>query len=214
MKTAKKSKTAEKPTVATAAYTKAELTRRKILDATLESLTENGLEKTTLQTIGKSAGMGVSHIAYHFPDKMELIREAIRFDSVQYRESLKGFLDAAKTEEEKLRAFLMANFHWHRSRRHRLTWLLEFYLSSQDKRLAQVYVEERVEGRRLIQEFIGPELIRKGYSYAELEREAYALQMTATGFLIDYIVRTPLGTSAQSVDEAVESIVGRVFKKG
>ena len=192
---------------------KAEQTRLKILDATLESLCEHGIEKTTLQTIATHAGVGVSHVAYHFPEKSELIREAIQYDTLLYREVLEDFLRQARSPEEKLRAFLMANFHWHRSKRHRLTWLLEFYMSAQQKPLAQAYVESRLDGKRRIQEYIGPELIRRGFSYEQLEQEAFALQMMASGFLTDYIARYPLDPGPEYVTRAIDSVVNRIFSK-
>jgi TetR/AcrR family transcriptional repressor of bet genes len=187
-------------------------TRTKILDATLESLSDKGIEKTTLQTIAKHAKLGVSHVAYHFPNKHDLIREAIHFDTVQYTEVLEDFLKTARTPEEKLRAFLKANFHWHQSKRHRLTWLLEFYLASQDKSVSEIYAAARAEGRRRIQEYIGPEMIRRGLSYEELEREAFSVQMLAAGFLTDYIARYPLDPGNAYVEQVIEGIVRRVFQ--
>ena len=78
-------------------FSKAEQTRLKILDATLESLCEHGIEKTTLQTIANHAGLGVSHVGYHFPEKQELIREAIQYDTLLYREVLEDFLRQARS---------------------------------------------------------------------------------------------------------------------
>lgn len=54
-----------------------ERTRRRLLDATIESLSEVGYAKTTTPEIARRAGVSRGALAHHFPTKASIVAEAV-----------------------------------------------------------------------------------------------------------------------------------------
>jgi len=63
--------------------TKGEITRKKILDAAIEVLAENGIKGTTHRAIAKHANLQLSLTTYYFKDIQELIHQAFTQSSEQ-----------------------------------------------------------------------------------------------------------------------------------
>src|SRR6185503_3653223 len=85
------------------------LKKAEILEATLDCLGTEGIERTTFEAIGKRVGIRKSHVAYHFPSLDDLVEKAMRFVAANaqaitvekvraastWREQLGGVVDAA-----------------------------------------------------------------------------------------------------------------------
>lgn len=89
--------------------------RIQILQATVDAIAGEKLEAITLESIARKCKVRRSHIAYYFSDPQKLIRSAIEYALSFGQEYAVHEISLATTAEDRLRAFVYANFHWFES---------------------------------------------------------------------------------------------------
>ncbi|ASP39407.1 transcriptional regulator BetI [Bacterioplanes sanyensis] len=125
--------------------------RKQLIEATLKSIEDNGLQGTTIGTISRHAGMSSGIISHYFGGKQGVIEAAIRHMLEQLKQGLLAQLREAKRQcvepRERLRMIVETNFTgFQRSSSTTVTWLSFWAKAVHDPQLARLQV---VNARRL-----------------------------------------------------------------
>jgi len=84
-----------------------EETRAKLLDATIESILEDGYTQTTTRRVAERAGVSAGAQAYHFPRRVDLVAAAAEHLVERRIDASRGRAKrAAGTREQRMRALL------------------------------------------------------------------------------------------------------------
>ncbi len=78
-------------------------TKDKILEATLEIISNEGFQNVTVRKIAVRAGVNVAAINYHFGSKDNVINEALEYLMVQARDIFKCLKNHRETPEQRLK---------------------------------------------------------------------------------------------------------------
>ncbi|SFC07115.1 transcriptional regulator, TetR family [Marinospirillum celere] len=117
--------------------------KQQLIQATLESIAELGLQNTTIVTISRRAGMSSGIISHYFGGKQGLIEAALRYLLEQLgKELLERIAKTDGSPEERLTCIIEANFtDFQRSDLAARTWLSFWARSMHEpglKRLQQI----------------------------------------------------------------------------
>ncbi|MGN1083010.1 MAG: TetR/AcrR family transcriptional regulator, partial [Candidatus Avispirillum sp.] len=82
---------------------RSEAVKQMILEAALEIELEDGEDKVTVRRIGEKIGYSTGVIYYHFRDKQDIIDELSRKIDTEAYETVKAFIDPAKSIRENLK---------------------------------------------------------------------------------------------------------------
>lgn len=124
-----------------------ELRRGQLIEATIASIHEDGLAATTLQRIGRRAGLSPGLVAHYFADKTGLIEATMLRIANDLHAATVEKLDTAQTPLERLEAIVEANLSPIQLRPELTTaWLAFWALVPQSPRLARI---QRINEARL-----------------------------------------------------------------
>ncbi|MEL7254199.1 MAG: TetR family transcriptional regulator C-terminal domain-containing protein [Pseudomonadota bacterium] len=89
-----------------------EVRRQQLIDATIESIAQNGIAGTTMSTVTETAGLSLGIVNFHFESKQKLFEETLVFIAREYHEHCKkAHDDAPPTARDRLKALVDAHFH-------------------------------------------------------------------------------------------------------
>ena len=89
----------------------ADVRRRSLVEATLESLKRHGHEGLSIRRISAEAGVSIGLINHHFPNKNALVAEAYRHFNSQLVAGIRAAAEIApQAPRERLRALFKATF--------------------------------------------------------------------------------------------------------
>ena len=89
----------------------ADVRRRSLVEATLESLKRHGHEGLSIRRISAEAGVSIGLINHHFPNKNALVAEAYRHFNSQLVAGIRAAAEnAPQAPRERLRALFKATF--------------------------------------------------------------------------------------------------------
>lgn len=124
-----------------------ELRRGQLIEATIASIHQDGFAATTLQRIGRRAGLSPGLVAHYFSDKTGLIEATMLRIANDLHASTVEKLAAARTPRERLEAIVEANLGPVQLRPELTTaWLAFWALIPQSPRLARI---QRINEARL-----------------------------------------------------------------
>ncbi|MCG7200180.1 transcriptional regulator BetI [Marinobacter pelagius] len=117
--------------------------RQQLIDATMESIAELGMQNTTIVSISKRAGMSSGIISHYFGGKQGLIEAALRYLLEQLGKELRERMaNTDGSPEQRLDCIVEANFsEFQRSALAAKTWLSFWARSMHEpglKRLQQI----------------------------------------------------------------------------
>ncbi|MCC4265160.1 transcriptional regulator BetI [Oceanimonas baumannii] len=122
--------------------------RRQLIDATLASVAEYGLQNTTINSISRLAGMSSGIISHYFGGKQELIEATVRQLLDELKQALLSRASADISPQQRLMRIVEANFtEFQRSRPATKSWLSFWAQAMHDPRLARL---QQVNSQRLI----------------------------------------------------------------
>jgi AcrR family transcriptional regulator len=81
-------------------------TKDKILEATLEIISNEGFQNVTVRKIATIAGVNLAAINYHFGSKDNVINEALEYLMVQAKSIFKCLKNNNETPEQRLKNFI------------------------------------------------------------------------------------------------------------
>jgi len=124
------------------------LRKQQLINATLESVAQFGLQKTTIVTISKIAGLSSGIISHYFGGKQGLIEATVKFLLEQLKLALlERVSDQALTAPERLKMIVEANFtQLQRSIPATKTWLSFWAQSMHEPGLARL---QNINSKRL-----------------------------------------------------------------
>ena len=124
-----------------------ELRRGQLIEATIASIHEDGFAATTLQRIGRRAGLSPGLVAHYFSDKTGLIEATMLRIANELHAATVERLAVARTPFERLDAIVEANLGPIQLRPELTTaWLAFWALVPQSPRLARI---QRINEARL-----------------------------------------------------------------
>nr|WP_170329885.1 TetR family transcriptional regulator C-terminal domain-containing protein [Ruegeria arenilitoris] len=89
-----------------------EVRRQQLIDATIDSIAQNGIGGTTMSTVTEIAGLSLGIVNFHFKSKQNLLEETLLFLAKEHHEQwLEAFDNAGLSASEKLLAIVDAHFH-------------------------------------------------------------------------------------------------------
>lgn len=110
--------------------------REEIIAVAQDLIAQRGFQKTTMELIAQTIGMGKSSLYYYFSKKDEIFAEIIRRDSYQFKQELQQAVTSEESLKAKVQAFMLARI------RH-LVQLAELYSTLVDEYLdLYSFVEE------------------------------------------------------------------------
>jgi len=92
------------------------VTKEKLIDAAVTTIARYGLRKSTLEDIGKAAGVSKAAVLYHFHSKEELIAAVVEQEYDRFFRELRDALAHETTAEGKLRVFGLGRFQYIKDR--------------------------------------------------------------------------------------------------
>ncbi|GAA3551487.1 transcriptional regulator BetI [Zobellella aerophila] len=173
--------------------------RQQLINATLESVAEFGLQNTTINSISRLAGMSSGIISHYFGGKQGLIEAAVK----QLLDELKqALLERAGTgdipPQQRLMMIVEANFtEFQRSRPATKSWLSFWAQAMHDPALARL---QHINNRRLISNL--------RYSFRQLlSDEAAGAAARQTAAMIDgFWLRSALSSQPETDFQAAEAL--------
>lgn len=121
--------------------------RQQLIDATIESVAQKGLQATTINSISKIAGMSSGIISHYFGGKQGLIEATVRYLLSNLKEDLINKVDENTTPTQRLMFIVESNFALVQQRKDTTrTWLSFWAQSMHDKELHRL---QNVNSKRL-----------------------------------------------------------------
>ncbi|MCO7187472.1 MULTISPECIES: transcriptional regulator BetI [unclassified Pseudoalteromonas] len=121
--------------------------RQQLIEATLQSVAELGLQATTINSISKKAGMSSGIISHYFGGKQGLIEATVRYLLSSLQRSLLQRTTRGCTPEQRLMFIVEANFAVVQQQRDTTRTWLSFWAHSMHD--AELHRLQRVNARRL-----------------------------------------------------------------
>ena len=121
--------------------------RQQLIDATIESVAQKGLQATTINSISKNAGMSSGIISHYFGGKQGLIEATVRYLLSNLKDDLTSKVDEKTTPTQRLMFIVESNFALVQQRKDTTrTWLSFWAQSMHDKELHRL---QNVNSKRL-----------------------------------------------------------------
>lgn len=121
--------------------------RQQLINATIESVAQKGLQATTINSISKIAGMSSGIISHYFGGKQGLIEATVRYLLSSLKEDLINKVDENTTPTQRLMFIVESNFALVQQRKDTTrTWLSFWAQSMHDKALHRL---QNVNSKRL-----------------------------------------------------------------
>lgn len=121
--------------------------RQQLIDATIESVAQKGLQATTINSISKNAGMSSGIISHYFGGKQGLIEATVRYLLSNLKDDLINKVDENTTATQRLMFIVESNFALVQQRKDTTrTWLSFWAQSMHDKELHRL---QNVNSKRL-----------------------------------------------------------------
>jgi len=179
---------------------------QQLIDATMESIAELGMQKTTIISISKRAGMSSGIISHYFGGKQGLIEAALRYLLDQLGKELhEGMAKTDGSPQERLNCIIESNFSgFQRSELAAKTWLSFWARSVHEPGLKRL---QQINNARLYSNL--------RYSFAQvLEPRAATEAARQTAAMIDgFWLRSALSLDPQEGFEAGEKLCKRFVQE-
>ncbi len=173
--------------------------KQQLIEATLISVEQHGLQGTTINTISKIAGMSSGIISHYFGGKQGLIEATVRYLLDQLKTALlSNVSESAVSPQERLFKVVEANFaNLQQSSPATRTWLSFWAQAMHDPKLAQL---QHINNQRLLSNL--------KYSFKQIlpkDKADTAAKMTAA--MIDgFWLRSALGHSPDKDFQEAEAM--------
>ena len=163
---------------------KGDLQKQRIVDAVIDRIATEGIERTSFDSVGKLLGMRPSHVAYYFESKEEMIEFAIRHIAVTGQTITAERVDEAGDPRKRIMAVVDGAFDWcARFPKQAAAMLLFYYYASFDSHYRKMHTEMRSVGAKRLEGLLDglrPNLRNK-------KALASTIQALITGNALEYL---------------------------
>jgi len=121
--------------------------RQQLIDATIESVAQRGLQATTINSISKNAGLSSGIISHYFGGKQGLIEATVRYLLTSLKQELVCKLEANTNATQRLMFIIEANFALVQQRSDTTRTWLSFWAQSMHD--AELHRLQNVNSKRL-----------------------------------------------------------------
>ena len=173
--------------------------RQQLIDATIESVAELGLQGTTINSISKKAGLSSGIISHYFGGKQGLIEATVRYLLSSLKSALLNRVTQQTSPEQRLMFIVEANFsRTQQQSNNTKTWLSFWAHSMHD---AQLHRLQNVNSKRLFSNLLSSFKKVMSDSHANLAAEL------STARIDGLWLRAVLSKSDQDQFEHCEQLV-------
>ncbi|MCC6137890.1 MAG: TetR/AcrR family transcriptional regulator [Bdellovibrionaceae bacterium] len=167
---------------------KGELRKKEIILATIHCINTVGIEKTTLDAIGKQIGIGKAHVAYHFESKETIVLAAIDYISNHARDVVIESINKCTDIQKTIWYYIKAHMIWVKQNRdHAVVFTLFYYYCTYNPAYKKMNHAVRAQGHERISQMIKAIPGFKDKDSAELNSHATLLQQMILAACIDCI---------------------------
>lgn len=167
---------------------KGDLRKKEIILATIDCINKIGIEKTTLEAIGKQIGIGKANVAYHFENKDVIILAAIDYISNEARESIMNSLNKCSDKPQIISYYIKAHRDWiKKNRNHAVVFTLFYYYCTYNPSYKSMNMSVRAHGHERIVQMIKVIPKFRDKDVSELGSHATLLQQMLLAALMDCI---------------------------
>jgi len=175
------------------------LRQQQLIDATLASVAEYGLQNTTIMTISRIAGLSSGIISHYFGGKQGLVEATIKFLLEQLKAALLTKVGLGKlTAEQRLMMIVEANFtDLQRSIPATKTWLSFWAQSMHEPNLARL---QNINSKRLMSNLL--------YSYRQKlnPQQAQQAAMQTAAMIDGFWLRSALSAQPEQHFQYAEQL--------
>lgn len=179
--------------------------RIRIIEAFIELLATEGLEKTSFDTLGKKLRMTRTHVAYYFANRDDLIMTAVRYSFSLGQQMMIDQVSTAKTWKERLSIVVSGPFNWLIKYPHHTSMItLHNYMCTYDKKYRELESNILSMGEQRILSCFAD---RPGLSAREAQRLARSIQALISGAVLNVSVADYSLSMKQFRDVVVETAI-------
>jgi len=121
---------------------KGDLRKIEIIEAAIDCIATDGLDKLTFESLGKRSKIGKSHVRYHFPTLDELVFNTIRYVYAHGQGVVADYIREETKAKNRLKAYINGTFHWMESHpQHAAVVVLLLYLSTSRSQYRKLQTE-------------------------------------------------------------------------
>ncbi|WP_397541921.1 transcriptional regulator BetI [Roseovarius salis] len=167
-----------------------EVRRQQLIDATIESIAQNGMSGTTMTSVTGFAGLSIGIVNFHFKNKETLFEETLRYLAEEHRNQWRQSVKKADlAPEAKLLAIVDAHFHPRICSRKKLAVWFGFYGEAATRASYRHIMSEIDDERWYISQQIIGEIIEAGGHKGLTAREvADTLEGLYDGFWLNILI--------------------------
>ena len=167
-----------------------EVRRQQLIEATLESLAENGISGTTMAAVTGRAGLSMGIVSLHFKSKDNLLTSTLRYLSEEIREAwVNIYCDKSLSAADRLRGIIGSCFDPHICSETKIAVWFAFFGEAKYRQVYRDMVEEFDDERfAAIQELCTQIVAECGYSDVSPEMLATTIESLFDGLWLNMIL--------------------------
>lgn len=188
---------------------KGEQTKSKIVSACLQVLGEVGYGQLTFESVGQKIGLMRAQVAYHFPDKDELVARTIAVVFAKGGKVIEDKLNNAVVDPQAhLKAYIEGNIEYIYDHTYHTASIttLALHLATLHDRYRLLAEEVKMAGLRKVERILSGMFAQSGFSKPKIDELAWIIHTMLVGEFI-YLATTK---SKEDAAQATESVLKRV----
>ena len=191
-----------------------EVRRQQLIEATLDSLAENGISGTTMAAVTGRAGLSMGIVSLHFESKDNLLTSTLRYLSEEIRDAWVNIhRNETLTVTERLRGIVAASFDAHISSTTKIAVWFAFFGEAKYRQVYRDMVEEFDDERTdAIEELCAEIMTDGGYTDISPEILATTIECLCDGLWLNMILY-PEWLTPVSAETQVMDLLARHFPK-
>lgn len=189
-----------------------EVRRQQLIEATLDSLAENGISGTTMANVTGRAGLSIGIVSLHFKSKDNLLTSTLRYLSEEIRDAwVNIYNDTSLSAADRLRGLFAASFDTNIASHTKIAVWFAFFGETKYRQVYRDMVEEFDDERTGAIEALCAEIVKEGaYENVSPKMLATTIECLCDGFWLNMILYPDWVTPAMAQNQ-FNDILARHF---
>jgi len=159
--------------------------RLEIIEAAIDVLADEGLNKLTFNAVGQRLGIERASVAYHFPKKEVLLAQVIRYVYLIGQQITADRSKAAKNTEAQLLSIYDSAQYWLGSdKRFPSIVTLFYYLTTTSPQFKELHSEIQKQGLNRIEQILTKHFLKKNIKTSIVKTKALSLHSLMLGMTL------------------------------